>query len=522
MLSFFDDEVVDLDAHRAEAVPYSTPRGLTAAAERLTLNSAIRESVDKRKVSAWQTAAWQFFDQIGEVKFAFSLIGQIVSRVRIYPAYLQDGEQTPISVTEFLRRFDEDDDSTEHKTRKAMEAAQAVMDDLQQNALHSISSMLREAAINLSVPGEFYLVKHKGKWLIASGDELVQNGSGSSSTYKLKKDRVNQQGEDEIEKGAFVARIWRAHPRYSGEPDSSMLGVLDQCEQLVIIDQAMRIITRSRLNAGAVFIPEGVGASNLETVLSETATAPLEDEAALSSVVPLLLRGPAELGKEIKHIDFARKVDGDMLEQQSRALDRVLAGLDIPKDIVQGLSNARYSNAIVISDEMFRSHIEPLVLLIVDTFTQIYLRASMKKEGIDEELVQNFVVWYDPSDIVTRPDRSQAANDGFERKVLSGKAWRQARGFSETDAPDDEELIQRLALERATIPPEMGGPMIETLNPNFFKKLREENQEASEMPPDVKNIIDPGPGAPPEDGPQDDLGGGEISQGGFMPPPPTQ
>jgi len=511
MINFFDDDPVELDRYRAQPAPYSQPRSLTGAAQRLKLTDNARERVDKRKVSAWQTAAWQFFDQIGEVKFAFSLIGQVISRVRLYTAFVDDPDSPPVNVSEFLQRFD-DKDATSHKTRHAMEQASEVVEDLSQNAFNSLSSLLREAAINLSVPGEFYLMNHGGKWHIVSSDELVASGN----SYKLRRDRTSSAAQDEVNEKTFIARIWRAHPRFSNEPDSSMLGVLDQCEQLVLLDQAMRVLTRSRLNAGALFVPDGVGAAQLEQELAQAATNPLEDESAMTTVVPLILRGPAELGREIKMVDLSRRVDADMLEQQTRALDRVLAGMDIPKDIVQGLSNARYSNAIIITDEMFRSHVEPLVLLIVDALTNVVLQPKLKQLGIDPEIAASMVIWYDPSDIVTRPDRSQAANDGFDRKILSAKAWRSSRGFTELDAPDEEELIARLAIERAQIPPEMASPMLETLNPEFFAEVRQQGQAASEMPTDISQMLSPQqPGAAPKE----DIEGGDVAQGGFMPPP---
>jgi hypothetical protein len=526
MLNFFtDDEVVELNGRRARSAPYSQPRPLVAAAEPLKLTGNSRDRVDRRKPSAWQTASWQFFDQIGEIKFAFNLIGQAISQVRIYPAYVQNTDSPPVKVEELLKRL-EDKDTTAHKTRQASKVATEAVEDLVHNAKNGISSFLREAAINISIPGEFYLVNHKGSWHCVSGDEL----QGSAGAYKLKSDRMSSTAEEQLSESAYVARVWRAHPRFSAEPDSSMLGVLDACEELVLLDQAMRIITRSRLNAGALFIPDGVGATTIEEQIAAAATGPIEDESAATTVVPLLLRGPAELGKEIKLIDLSRRVDSDMLDQQSRALDRVLAGVDIPKDIVQGLSQARYSNAIIITDEMYKSHIEPLILLLVDSLTRIVLQPALKKAGIDPDLSNNLVIWYDPSDIVTRPDRSQAANDGFDRKTLSAKAWRSARGFTEMDAPDEDELILRLALEKAQVPPDMAQVVLENLNQSFFDKEREEGQATSEMPGEIQQLLDPNatpampeqpePG-PPEEGPADDLNGGEVSPGGFMPPRPS-
>lgn len=511
MINFFEDDApVELDTYRAKPAAYNAPRAITGAAQRLKLEGKSRERVDKRKSSAWQTASWQFFDQVGELKFAFSLIGQVISRVRLYPAVVDDADSAPVRLDDYMAQLDEAGNASH--TRSALEQADKIVDDLVQNAANSLSSLMREASINLSVSGEFYLVNHGGKWHIVSSDELVASGDG----YRLRRDRTSNVAQEELPLKTFIARIWRAHPRFSNEPDSSMLGVLDQCEQLVLLDQAMRVLTRSRLNAGALFVPDGVGAAQLEEELAQAATNPLEDESAMTTVVPLILRGPAELGREIKMVDLSRRVDADMLEQQTRALDRILAGADIPKDIVNGLSGARYSNAIVITDELFRSHVEPLVILIVDALSNVLLQPQLRAAGVDPEIANKLVIWYDPSEIVTRPDRSNAANEGFDRKVLSAKAWRSAHGFTELDAPDEDEMIARLAIERAMIPPEMASPMLETLNPEFFKDVRAAGQAQSGMPSEISQLVNE---PAPEGSGQSDMSGGDIAQGGFMPPP---
>ena len=94
-------------------------------------------------------------------------------------------------------------------------------------------------------------------------------------------------------------------------------------------------------------------------------------------------------------------------------------------------------------------------------------------------------MWADTSAIVTRPDKSQAANEGYDKQLLSGEAWRRSRGFSETDAPDEDEMMRRLAIERAPIPPEMASVMIQALNPEFFEQAAKANAEESGIPGDV-------------------------------------
>ena len=101
------------------------------------------------------------------------------------------------------------------------------------------------------------------------------------------------------------------------------------------------------------------------------------------------------------------------------ALDRMLQGIDLPKDIVTGLADVKYANGLVITDDVYRAHIEPLVLMLVDSLTSVYLRPKLEAAGVPPQLIERIVFWYDPSAIVTRPDRSQAANEGYADYLLT-------------------------------------------------------------------------------------------------------
>ena len=521
--------------------PADTPRGFSASAERIFAGSSL-EKVDRREPQAWQTAAWQFSDAIGEVKFAAGVLGSILSRVRLYAGVVDDIQRAPVSVTAFMEALGPVEGAVQAGvTEEALKYADEIVSDLREQSMGGTSTLMRNSAVNIWVAGEFYLIRDT-KWRIASVSELTRS-TDPRGGYELITTRTGKQPRKKLDPDAFVARIWRNHPRWSGEADSSLLGVLDPCEELVLLEQAKRVITRSRLNAGGLFVPDGVGTIDLEKQLFETANTPIRDESAAATIVPLLLQGPAELGKEIKLIDLSRRVDEDLLKQEERLIDRLLSGLDLPKEFVTGLSGVKFANGIVIDDELFRSHVEPLALLIVDSFTQVVLRPSLRAKGIPEEIINKCVVWYDPSTVISRPDRSQAANDGYDRKVLSAKAWRAARGFTELDAPDDDEIIRRLALEKAMIAPEMATVLVEALNPAFFAAQRAANQEASGMPGDISQLLEGGtmpsspgelppppvPGAPAEPQPGDEIPpgrpesnemfqGGEIQPGGVMPP----
>ena len=231
------------------------------------------------------------------------------------------------------------------------------------------------------------------------------------------------------------------------------------------------------------------------------------------------------MGGGIKFIPLTQPTDPNLATAAQKLLERILQGIDIPKDVVKGLADVKFANAIVIDDDLYRAHIEPLILLIVDTLTSVYLQPQLLK-GLDEasmKIAERIVCWADTSAIVTRPDKTQAANEGYDKHLLSGEAWRRSRGFSETDAPDPDELVVRVALERAPISPEMATVMVQSINPDFFDKAAKEGAEESGIPNDISSLLSEEGEAPPQEpsamerrgGP---LEGGEVTPGGNLPP----
>lgn len=515
-MSVFDDVRVDDDVDEPEIPAYDTPRTITASAMKLDLRGkSTRKEINRPTSRIWQEAAWDYYDAIGEVRFGFNLLGSVMSRVRLYPAVVEQKRGMPIDVTRWNEEIGRDSESVSMLAEKSVEA----MEKLDHGYLSGgLSELQRAATINMSVAGEMYLVSPKrGQYVIASTDELMAGGDGR---YRLKTSRESGDKGRQLDKTAYVARIWRSHPRWQKEADSSMLGVLDACEKLIMLDRVVRATARSRMHANMMFIPEGItvttaedsAAEEIEQQIYEGLTAPVTDEAAANTIVPVILRGPGDLGAQIRMIEVSRGYDPQLVAAADRALDRVLSGIDVPKDLVTGLSNVRYSNAIVLSDDLYRAHIEPLALLIADSLTSVYLRPYLRRAGVPENLVRKAVVWYDPSAVVARPDRSAAANEGYDRMAISGAAWRASRGFDDADAPKEEELLKRMAFEKTTLPPDTGVALVEHFAPKVFAEMRDQGQQKSGMPTEIEQLIDGGGGEDPAGQPnQHSEGGTETS-----------
>lgn len=510
-------------------IAYNAPRAITAAATRVKLDDTNEASLFRKRRSsttaAWQTEAWEYYDAIGEIKHAYSLVASVISRIHLYAAIIDNPAEPPVSVS-----------ATQAIDPLVAQAATRAIQRLD-SAYGGQAGLLRDASLNLNVAGECYLVQIPARpgqglpetWDIRSVDELQIDNKGNY-TIVPRRDllgaNASTPGVISLPPKAFVGRIWKAHPRFSEEPDSSMKGILDLCAELLLLNRSFRAIERSRLNAGAMYIPDGLASAaspdpdlydddpssteptpeeaedEFENQLLEAMTTPIEDESSASAVVPLIIRGPAELGASIKQFKFERSYDGTMIKRADTVMDRILQGIDIPKDSITGLANVKYSNATQIDKSLYKTVIEPLLLLISDAFTTLFLRPYLLSQDFDPSVVNRLVVWYDASAITTTNDRGADADSGFEKMALSGAAWRREHGFADSDAPTSNEIVIRMLLEKGLFSPELTQSLLQVVAPDLMDSVRQANlaQSVAPIPGNVQNVLSGQPaGAAPTD-----------------------
>lgn len=492
---------------RQTAVSYGSIRSLTAGAQRVSLKDQTM-AAQNRPYATWQTEAWTGYKRIGEIHYGLGLVANIMSRVRLYAGAVMGSDQSPVEASKAAEEGD--------LNSELAQAAQDAMADLTAN---DFANLIRTFSLNISVPGECYLVHlpdennpEEKTWTIRSVDEIELR----TDFYLLRPMRGAAGRERQLPKSTFVARIWRSDAQYSEEPDSSMAAVADSVEELLLIQRLVRSTIRSRLNAGILFVPDDVaiagaqpaadeeevednGADFLDNLIDSMVT-PVGDEGNASSVVPMLLTGPGDAGGKIKHITFERSSDEWLVNRQERALERILQGLDIPKEVVTGLAQVKYANAIVIDENLYRANIEPLCLMLADALTKVYLRPVLAawpgadgQPKFDAADLDRVTVWYDPSEIVTRPNQAQDASDGFDKFLIGPDTWRREHGFSENDKPSESEMAFMLLARKGELPPEVTQALLQLALPETLGAKREENLDAQvvKFPESAKNILTP-------------------------------
>ena len=437
---------------RARTVPYT--QALTASAKVLLPASGDPRKQDKIKVEPWQRDAWNYYDLVGELWYAANFYGGCLSRVILTPGLRQrDGRIGGVW-------GDEDDEGNPIPLHPWAGIAADLLEDLR-SPVGGQAAILRSLGVNLAVAGEAYLlgqddetVQTSKRWEVLSVEEL-QKGEGVGK-YK--------RGDEEIdEETSLVARVWRPHPRKSKQADASTKALLEILEELVILTRGVRATATSRLaGAGVYWVPEeidypgdedddtseeaqGTKPDPFTTDLIRAMVTPISDKGSAAAVVPMVVRAPADYIEKIRFDDFTRSFDSyPSVALRKEAVERFAQGIDLPVEIVTGQGGANHWSAWQIDEQTFKAHIEPMLTLICDGLTGGYLVPGLLASGAKPEEITDLVVHYDAAELVTHPNQSADATQAFDRVAIRGATYRRVLGFTEDDAPDEDEVEERL------------------------------------------------------------------------------
>lgn len=443
---------------------------LTAAAQ--VLDPAVDKSRQgKVRREAWQTQVWDLYEQVGELHYASNFVASCLSRVRLVPGLLDPSDPTGQAGPAF---GDEDPETglPEPLHPLAVEASDLLAG--LRSRFGGQATIMRAFGLNLSIAGECHLwgSEDQGQrlWEVLSTEELRADEGGGMK-------RIAGPGDPgtPISEGEPLVRVWRPHPRWSQRADSAVRSLLDVLEELVLLTRGVRATTTSRLaGAGILFVAEEIDypapadappgseeADPFTTDLITAMTTPVSDKGSAAAVVPMVVRAPGEwIDKGVRHLDFTRNFDSyPSVALRDEAVKRFAQGIDLPVEVVTGQGGANHWSAWQIDESTFKAHIEPLLELITDALTTGYLRPGllapdpMRKDAD----VADLVVGFDASELVVHPNRSADATLLYDRIELSGRVLRSSSGFSEDDAPDDEERARRLAERPAPVSQPPGG-----------------------------------------------------------------
>lgn len=461
----------------------------------------IKEGFEPRNLrDGWARDAYVFNDEIGEVGFVMNLQANTGAQCALQPQMYD--VQT--------REWKETEDERVLRVHAAFVGPQG-----------GSAELLRRGFLHMGIAGETILLGQQVDevdlsyglhWEFLSSEELVLQRGGKA----VRKSDGNT-GEA-LGENAYLARIYRSHPMFSGLADSPMRRVLSICQEILNLTQMVSAIVRSRLAAGILYVPEeitfatdsdpndpdaDIDEGDLRDMveeflrqLAEHLRAPVEDRSSAAALVPLLMRGPAELYDKIGLIEIARGLDTYAQDLRKEALARLAAGLDIDPALIQGAASLNHWTLYQVDANFVTKQVRPTGDLLARALTEVYLRTMLETfEEMDASEARLYRWIFDPAAIMARSDEAASSRILYDMNVLSDDSLLRANGFADSDRVQPEELNTRLAMQLLLRDPVNMGPVVS-------KTLGLEGWDWSALPSGgAGGFGTPGaPGAPPGPG----------------------
>lgn len=396
------------------------------------VSSAALIEPDRRnqpKHAEWQEEAWDFYDVGEALYYGATWFGNGMSRARLLAAKrpVMSGEKpSPVS------------------DGPAAEAVEALA-----GGVGGRSRMMKSFGVHLTVAGQCYLVAETAEsgdteWQVLSADELRVHGNH----FEIKDEFSNGTWRP-LAPDSLVARVWRPHERFHWQADSPTKHVLPALREFKQASEQIEATLVSRLTGAGVYwipseatfqAPEGTPedvdpfAAHLIQVMSTA----IKDRGSAAAVTPLVSRMKADLIEKIRHDTFDSSVDDKAVVLREAAIRRAATGLDMPPEVLLGLADVNHWSAWQIQDSGVQWHLEPTLELICHALTISYLQPALEAQGVKD--AEDYTVWFDVSELTTRPDRSADAFKAYDRMEIDGDALRRETGLSDSDKPTDDEL----------------------------------------------------------------------------------
>jgi hypothetical protein len=248
---------------------------------------------------------------------------------------------------------------------------------------------------------------------------------------------------------------WRSYEPsllVSTDATSSNKALLDVFEAYRIAYGEERALSiRSAMNAGVTLVSDDVfgapstgefdangqdgmdPADALETRFQQMLQRTIANPRNSAAFAPPVLVVPGDVTNKIVHVGLAERRDTRMLERRLKALrEEIAIGIDLPADVAAGFfADMNHWNGFIVNESAVTNHLAPKIGQVAsDAFVEI--AASL---GID---VADYSIDVDYSDLLLQADMADRAVKAHDRFVISDRALREHLGFTEDDAPSDD------------------------------------------------------------------------------------
>jgi len=353
----------------------------------------------------WQTRAWFVVKHLGIVHYGMDFIKDNVAALGIFVAEKpSDPEVAPEPLP------------LDHPA--AME-----LERLGHGPYGGVSDLVAQLVVHNDVAGEGYLcVRYEVDGVPVAppppavpdvfgevtSDQTGEPPDGYAEVWEVLTPQTRKRREKDPKMEPVQAiRIWNPDPERPEFPDSSLRSVLTECEQLLLIQQHISGVLKSRLHAGLMVIPEeldpappgppGEGDDTMSPLMRDmfnVFSSPISDQSAAAAIMPYLLFGKADLLGEVRHMAIDREFDTLILDMAEQIKIAVAGGMDLPAERLLGMGGNNHWNVWFIDESTYVQHLRPDVEQVLSGLTNSWLRPAWRAAGLDPD---RYVVVVDPT-----------------------------------------------------------------------------------------------------------------------------
>jgi hypothetical protein len=430
--------VIATGAGRQSGPSGGRPDSLVAAAAALPIGDQDAYWSLRIRDEEWQQEGWRHYDICGEYRFATNRHAAALSRCRIYVAKV--------------------DKATGKPGKEADDVSVRALGETIFGSVTAKAEGLRVLGIQLYVSGEGYIVAEGGtrgqddSWYVVSAKELKKE----AGSVKVKRPMTIGGGWKTLDpKRDILMRCWTPHPRMydvADSPTRAVLPTLREIERLTMLTFSQ--IDSRLISAGVLLLRQGIdfphkegqtGAQGLADMLIEVAKAQLTGAGSAAGLVPIIAEMPvgpdgkgADVASSVAHLKFDTPLTAELKDKIDQAIRRLAMGLEIQPEELLGQGDANHWGSWQIEESSIKLFIEPALARVCASLTEAYLKNALKVLGKDPD---DYVLWYDTSELVVRPNRQEDAVTLYGLGELNGDSLRKAGAWDDSDKPTDEQRV---------------------------------------------------------------------------------
>lgn len=436
----------------------SNDYGVVAAAQRIDLSNRIAAHRAAAVAQPWQAEAWEAYNEVPEIGESLQYRGDLMAQLVLFPAVPDpdnpDGDPIPLA------------DERAAAPPGVIEAADAELARLRTSS-GGQAEILRLYEINMQVAGELYLVgfaetaDEEEYWQVCSTQEVKEQDGEFTVLAKPGDTEGRKLTADD-----YIDRYWTRHPQWASLPDSPLRRLRTDSRAAIILNEQVITEALSTLPAGMLLIPNeitfgwpaGYTPSDAEAardpfdVMLERAVQDGMVPGSFASQYPMVVRGPGEQLERMRRLSLARESDTTTEARLSARVERIARGLPLPVEKVMGHQQTTFANAAQVDRDEFDDYLRPAAVSMVTALTYCFYRPHLEDNpGVPDDWAERIVLWFDPQALIADPDPAESADFGVTEGLIKASSWREAKGYTEEDAPDPAELLARLAYRRGTV-----------------------------------------------------------------------